>query len=42
MSDFAKFQQEFPRKEKFYSLLTRKKTETKNMIMFFRFGTNLK
>ena len=41
MSDFKKFEEQLPSKEKFYSLLTGKKLVTKNMNMFLRFGTNL-
>ena len=43
MTDFKKFEEPLPSKEKFYSSLTGKKNlVTKNMIMFLRFGTNLK
>ena len=42
MTDFEKFKEKLPSKEKFYSSLTGKKLMTKNMIMFLRFGTNLK
>ena len=42
MSDFKKFKEELPSKEKFYSLLTGKKIVTKNMIIFFMFGKKLK
>ena len=42
MSDFEKFKEQLPSKEKFYSSLTGKKLVTKDMDMFLRFGTNLK
>ena len=42
MSDFEKFKEPLPSKEKFYSSLTGKKIVTKNMNMLLRFGTNLK
>ena len=43
MSSFEKFKEEFPSKEKFDSLLTvKKKTVIKSIIMFLRFGINLK
>ena len=42
MSDFEKFKEQLPNKEKFYSSLTGKKLVTKNMNLFLRFGTNLK
>ena len=42
MTDFKKFKEKLPSKEKFYSSLTGKKLLTKNLIMFLRFGTNLK
>ena len=42
MSNFEKFKEQLPGKEKFYSSLTGKKLVTKNMDMFFKFGTNLK
>ena len=42
MSDFEKFKEELPSKENFCSLLKGKKLVTKNIIMFLRFGTNLK
>ena len=42
MSDFKKFKEQLPSKEKFYGSLTGKKLVTKNMNMFLRFGTNLK
>ena len=38
MNDFEKFKEQLLNKEKFYSSLTGKK----NMIMFLRFGANLK
>ena len=41
MSDFRKFKEELPSKEKFYSSLTVKKV-TKNMNLFLMFGINLK
>ena len=41
MSDFEKFKEYFPSKEKFYSALTGKK-RTKNMNMFLMFVINLK
>ena len=43
ISDFEKIKEQLPSKEKFYSLLSgKKKSVTKNMAMFLRFGTNLK
>ena len=42
MSDFEKFKEELPSKEKFYSSLTGKRIVTKNMNMFLKFGTNSK
>ena len=42
MSDFKKFKEELPSKKKFYSSLTGKKLVIKNMIIFLRFGKNLK
>ena len=42
MSNFDKFKEQLPSKEKFYSSLTGKKIVTKNMNMFLRFETNLK
>ena len=42
MSDFEKFKEELPRKEKFYSSLTDRKLVTKNMNMFLMFGKSLK
>ena len=42
MSDFEKFKEELPRKEKFYSSLTGKKLVKENIKMFLRVGTNLK
>ena len=41
MSDFEKFKEKLPSKEKFYSSLTDKKISGKEY-MFLRFGTNLK
>ena len=43
MSDFEKFKEELPRKEKFYSSLTGKKiSEKEYKNMFLRVATNLK
>ena len=42
MTDFEKFKEKLPSKEKFNSSLTGKKIMTKNMVMFLRFGTYLK
>ena len=42
MTDFEKFKEKLPSKEKFKSSLTGKKIMTKNMVMFLRFGTYLK
>ena len=42
MSNFEKFKEELPSKEKFYSSLTDRKISAKNMNMFLMFGTNLK
>ena len=39
MSDFEKFKEQFPSKEKFYSLLTSKKISDEEYKLF---GTNLK
>ena len=41
MTDFKKFKEQLPSKEKFYSSLTGKKIVTKNMIMFLRFGIKI-
>ena len=41
MTDFKKFKEQLPSKEKFYNSLTDNEIATKNMIMFLRFGTNL-
>ena len=42
MSDFEKFKEEFPGKEKFYISLQGKNVSEKECIMLLRFGTNLK
>ena len=42
MSNFEKFKEELPSKEKFYSSLTDRKISAKNMNMFLMFGINLK
>ena len=42
MSNFEKFKEELPSKEKFYSSLSGKKVVIKSMSMFLRFGVNLK
>ena len=42
MIDFEKLREKLPGKEKSYNSLTGKKLVAKNMIMFLRFGTNLK
>ena len=42
MSDFEKFEEQLPSKEKFYSSLTGKKIVIKSMNMFLMFGINLK
>ena len=42
MTTFEKFEEKLPSKEKFYISLTGKKLMTINMIIFLRFGTNLK
>ena len=42
MSDFEKFKEQLPSKEKCCTSLTGKKIVTKNMIMFLRYGTNVK
>ena len=42
ISDFEKFKEELPSKEKFYSSLTDRKIMTKNMNMFLKLGINLK
>ena len=42
MSDFWKFKEELPSKEKFYSSLTSRKVVTKNMNIFWKFGVHLK
>ena len=41
MSDFEKFKEQLPSKEKCYCSLTGKKIVEKNINMFFSFGTNL-
>ena len=41
MSDFEKFKEKLPNKERFYSSLTSKKISEKEY-MFLRIGTNLK
>ena len=42
MTDFKKFKEQLPSKEKFYNSLTGKKiSNKKHMIMLLRFGTNL-
>ena len=40
MSDFEKFKEQSPSKEKFYSSLAGKKISEKDMIMFLMFGIN--
>ena len=42
ISDFEKFKEELPSKEKFYGSLTDRKIMTKNMNMFLKLGINLK
>ena len=42
MSDFEKFKEEFPGKEKFYISLQGKNVSEKECAMLLRFGTNLK
>ena len=42
MSDFEKFKEQLPNKEKFYSSLIGKKLVTEEINMFLMFGTNLK
>ena len=42
MTDFEKFKEKLPSKEKFYSLLTGKKLVTKNTVMFLMFGIKFK
>ena len=42
MTDFKKFKEESPTKEKFYSSLTVNKIVTKNMIVFLTFEINLR
>ena len=42
MTDFKRFKEQLPSKEKLYSSLTGQKLVTKNTIIFLRFGTNLK
>ena len=42
MGDFEEFEEQLPSKEKFCNSLTGTKLVTKNMNIFFRFGTNLK
>ena len=41
-ADFENFKEEFPSKEKFYSLVTAKEFATKNMIMFLIFAISFK
>ena len=40
MSDFEKFKEQLPIKEKFYSSLAGKKISEKDMTMFLMFGIN--
>ena len=42
ISDFEKFKEELPSKEKFCGSLTDRKIMTKNMNMFLKLGINLK
>ena len=42
MSDFEKFKEELPGKEKFYNSLTDKKSSDKDLNMFLMFGENFK
>ena len=42
MSDFEKFKEKLPSKEKFYNSLTNKKILKNNMNMFLKFGIHLK
>ena len=42
MSNFEKFKEQLPSKEKFYISLKGKKIVTKNINLFLMFGTNLK